>query len=62
MHSTGNRIHNLSADYQNMLLLPNSLADFVNNGTTEELTIAGKNVYCFHGDLYYSRKKYFCEW
>lgn len=44
-----------------MLLLPNNLVDFVNNGTTEETTSAGGNAYCFHGDLYYSRDDYFCE-
>ena len=60
-HSTGNRIHNSSADFPNMLLLPNNLVDFVNNGTTEEATSVGGNAYCFHGDLYYSRDAYFCE-
>ena len=44
-----------------MLLLPNNLVDFVNNGTTEEATSVGGNAYCFHGDLYYSRDAYFCE-
>ena len=58
---TGNRIHNSSADFPNMLLLPNNLADFVNNGTTEETTSAGGKAYCFHGDLYFDRDDFTCE-
>ena len=60
-HSTGNRIHNSSADFPNMLLLPNNLTDFVNNGTTEETTSAGGKAYCFHGDLYFNREDFTCN-
>ncbi|MBR4334180.1 MAG: ISL3 family transposase [Clostridia bacterium] len=61
MYSTGNRVHNSSADFPNMLLLPNNLADFVNNGTAEEMTSAGGKAYCFHGDLYFDRDNYRCD-
>ena len=44
-----------------MLLLPNNLVDFVNNGTAEETTSAGGKAYCFHGDLYIDRDHYRCE-
>ena len=44
-----------------MLLLPNNLTDFVNNGTTEETTSAGGKAYCFHGDLYFNREDFTCN-
>ena len=45
VYCTGNRIHNSSADFPNMLLLPNNLVDFVNNGTSEEMTsVGGKHL------------------
>ena len=61
MYIKGNRVHNATADFGNMLLIPNNFTDFVNNGTTEEETSAGGKAYCFHGDLYYDQNDFICN-
>ena len=61
MYSTGNRVHNSSADFPEMLLIPNNLVDFINNSTSVETMEDGKEAYCFHGDLYFDRNQYFCD-
>ena len=61
MHYSANRIYNTSADFPDMLLIPNTLTDFVNSGTTTEATSSGREAYCFHGDLYYDQNDYICR-
>ena len=61
MDYTGDRIHNASADFPDMLCIPNNLYSYVNNWTTTEVLTSGREAYCFHGDLYYDRSDYLCE-
>lgn len=61
MYCTGKRVHNSTADFGESLLIPNPFEDYVNNGTTEETTNTGRKAYCFHGDLYYDHKDFWCE-
>ena len=61
MHYSANRIQNSSADFPDMLLIPNTLTDFVNSGTETEMTDSGREAYCFHGDLYYDQNDYICR-
>ncbi len=61
MHYNANRIQNTSADFPDMLMIPNTLTDFVNSGTEMEMTDSGREAYCFHGDLYYDQNDYICR-
>ena len=60
MYYTTNQVQNASADFENCLVIPSMLTDFVNTGTSVEATKGGKEAYCFHGDLYFDNDDYRC--
>ena len=60
MYYTTNQVQNASADFENCLVIPSMLTDFVNTGTSVEATKGGKEAYCFHGDLYFDSDDYRC--
>ena len=60
MYYSRKRVWNASADFANLLVIPNLLTDFINNGTTIENTSGGREAYCFHGDLWFSDEDYLC--
>ena len=48
MYYTTNQVQNASEDFENCLVTPSMLTDFVNTGTSVEATKGGKEAYCFH--------------
>ncbi len=60
MYYSRNRVRNASADFANLMVLPNLLTDFVNSGTTIETTSGGREAYCYHGDLVFADEDYLC--
>ena len=42
MYYTTNQVQNASADFENCLVIPSMLTDFVNTGTSVEATKGGK--------------------
>lgn len=60
MYYTTDQVQNASADFENCLVIPSMLTDFVNTGTSAEATKGGKEAYCFHGDLYFDNDDYRC--
>ena len=60
MYYSRERVRNASADFGNLLVIPNLLTDFINSGTTVETTSGGKEAYCYHGDLMFSDEDYLC--
>ena len=60
MYYTTNQVQNASADFENCLVIPSMLTDFVNTGTSVEATKGGKEAYCFHGDLNFDSGEYRC--
>ena len=53
-------VKNSSVDFADMLVIPNTLSGFINNGTSTEMTDRGKEAYCFHGDLFLPDDEYLC--
>jgi hypothetical protein len=62
MYYSRKRVRNASADFANLLVIPNLLTDFINNGTTIENTSGDREAYCFHGDLCFSDEDYLCPY
>lgn len=60
MYYTTNPVQNASADFENRLVIPSMLTDFVNTGTSVEVTKGGKEAYCFHVDLDFDINNYRC--
>ena len=60
MDYTRKSVKNSSADFVDMLVIPNTLSGFINNGTSTEITDSGKEAYSFHGDLYLADEEYLC--
>ena len=60
MDYTRKGVRNSSAEFADMLVIPNTLSGFINNGTSTEITDSGKEAYCFHGDLFLSDEEYLC--
>ena len=60
MYYNRERVRNASVDFANMLVIPNTLDDYINSGTHIERTATGKEAYCFHGDLYFNDEDYLC--
>ena len=61
MKYTPNEIRNASEEFADLLFLPHNLPGFLNNVTSLERTISGREVYCFQGDLWYSEEEIVCE-
>ena len=61
MNYTASYVRNSSADFVDLLVIPNPFEDYVNSGTVIESTSTGREAYCFHGDLYYDEEDYVCE-
>ena len=61
MNYTTSRVRNSSADFIDLLVIPNPFENYVNSSTSIENTSTGREAYCFHGDLYYDEEDYFCE-
>lgn len=53
MYYTTNQVQNASADFENCLVIPSMLTDFVNTGTSVEATKGGISVtgISFSGNL-----------
>lgn len=60
MYYSRKRVRNASADFSDLLVIPNLLTDYVNSGTTVEDTSGGREAFCFHGDLVFADEDYFC--
>lgn len=60
MDYTRKSVRNSSADFPDMLVMPNTLTGFINNGTSTEMTDSGREAYCFHGDLFLPDEEYLC--
>lgn len=60
MYYTTSQVQNSSADFENCLVIPSLLTDYVNCGTSVETTRSGKQAFCFHGDLLLDEAAYFC--
>ena len=61
MNYTSDRVRNSSADFPDLLVIPNPFKKFINNGTSIEKTPTGVEIVCFHGDVYYDEDDYTCE-
>lgn len=61
MDYTPNFVRNSSADFGDMLVIPNPFRNYINNSTAIENTNTGREAFCFHGDLYYDEDSFICK-
>lgn len=61
MNYTPNTIKNASLEFADLLFIPHNLLNFLNNATSLEKTVSGRDVYCFQGSLYYDEEAIICH-